>query len=96
MLHGTSGSKRGSKITRDDFIQHLTVLQYSLCGRAIERTTFHVHGDVFDIYPFNSESKAICAVLFDDKVETLQCLKPRTGKLLGDIEQDLALRQLYK
>ncbi|PSW28280.1 excinuclease ABC subunit B [Photobacterium phosphoreum] len=76
----------GAKIPREDFIQRLTALQYTRCDKTIERATFRVHGDVFDIYPADSESKAIRAVLFDDEVETLQWLDPLTGNVLGDIE----------
>ncbi|PSV28033.1 MULTISPECIES: excinuclease ABC subunit UvrB [unclassified Photobacterium] len=76
----------GMTIEREDFIQRLVALQYSRCERTIERATFRVHGEIFDIYPADSESKAIRVVMFDDTIEQLQWLDPITGKVLGDIE----------
>ncbi|PSU95224.1 excinuclease ABC subunit B [Photobacterium leiognathi subsp. mandapamensis] len=76
----------GMTLDREDFIQRLAALQYSRCERTIERATFRVHGEIFDIYPADSESKAVRVVMFDDTIEKLQWIEPLTGKALGDIE----------
>ncbi|WP_318451779.1 excinuclease ABC subunit UvrB [Photobacterium leiognathi] len=76
----------GMTLDREDFIQRLAALQYSRCERTIERATFRVHGEIFDIYPADSESKAVRVVMFDDTIEKLQWIDPLTGKVLGDIE----------
>ncbi|PSW43257.1 excinuclease ABC subunit UvrB [Photobacterium leiognathi] len=76
----------GMMLDREDFIQRLAALQYSRCERTIERATFRVHGEIFDIYPADSESKAVRVVMFDDTIEKLQWIDPLTGKVLGDIE----------
>ncbi|MGD6737862.1 excinuclease ABC subunit UvrB [Photobacterium leiognathi subsp. mandapamensis] len=76
----------GMTLDREDFIQRLAALQYSRCERTIERATFRVHGEIFDIYPADSESKAVRVVMFDDTIEKLQWIDPLTGKALGDIE----------
>ncbi|KJF93988.1 excinuclease ABC subunit UvrB [Photobacterium leiognathi] len=76
----------GMTLDREDFIQRLAALQYSRCERTIERATFRVHGEIFDIFPADSESKAVRVVMFDDTIEKLQWIDPITGKVLGDIE----------
>ncbi|WP_305811892.1 excinuclease ABC subunit UvrB [Photobacterium leiognathi] len=76
----------GMMLDREDFIQRLAALQYSRCERTIERATFRVHGEIFDIFPADSESKAVRVVMFDDTIEKLQWIDPLTGKVLGDIE----------
>ncbi|WP_060988782.1 excinuclease ABC subunit UvrB [Photobacterium leiognathi] len=76
----------GMTLDREDFIQRLVELQYSRCERTIERATFRVHGEIFDIFPADSESKAVRVVMFDDTIEKLQSIDPLTGKVLGDIE----------
>lgn len=76
-------------INREDFIQRLVELQYSRCERTIERATFRVHGDIVDIYPADSEYKAVRVELFDDIIERLQWIDPITGKVLGDIDSYL-------
>ncbi|WP_305814826.1 excinuclease ABC subunit UvrB [Photobacterium leiognathi] len=76
----------GMTLDREDFIQRLAALQYSRCERTIERATFRVHGEIFDIFPADSESKAVRVVMFDDTIEKLQWIEPLTGKVLGDIE----------
>ncbi|WP_318492006.1 excinuclease ABC subunit UvrB [Photobacterium leiognathi] len=75
----------GMTLDREDFIQRLAALQYSRCERTIERATFRVHGEIFDIYPADSESKAVRVVMFDDTIEKLQWIDPLTGRALGDI-----------
>ncbi|QQX79776.1 excinuclease ABC subunit UvrB [Shewanella sp. KX20019] len=77
----------GKDLERNSFLHRLTQLQYSRCERTIERATFRAHGDVIDIYPADSEHKAIRVELFDDKIERLQWIDPITGKTLGDIDQ---------
>ncbi|WP_318438550.1 excinuclease ABC subunit UvrB [Photobacterium leiognathi] len=76
----------GMTLDREDFIQRLAALQYSRCERTIERATFRVHGEIFDIFPADSESKAVRVVMFDDTIEKLQWIDPLTGKVLGDVE----------
>ncbi|WP_318479287.1 excinuclease ABC subunit UvrB [Photobacterium leiognathi] len=76
----------GMTLDREDFIQRLAALQYSRCERTIERATFRVHGEIFDIFPADSESKAVRVVMFDDTIEKLQWIEPLTGKVLGDVE----------
>ncbi len=76
----------GMTLNREDFIQRLAALQYSRCERTIERATFRVHGEIFDIFPADSESKAVRVVMFDETIEKLQWIDPLTGKVLGNIE----------
>ncbi|PSV06164.1 excinuclease ABC subunit UvrB [Photobacterium leiognathi] len=76
----------GMTLDREDFIQRLVALQYSRCERTIERATFRVHGEIVDIFPADSESKAVRVVMFDDTIEKLQWIDPLTGKVLGDIK----------
>ncbi|MGF1735923.1 excinuclease ABC subunit UvrB [Photobacterium satsumensis] len=76
----------GTHIELDDFIRRLERLQYSRCERTIERATFRVHGDRIDIFPADSEHKAIRIGLVNSTVESLQWIDPLTGKQLGEID----------
>ncbi|AJR05206.1 excinuclease ABC subunit UvrB [Photobacterium gaetbulicola] len=76
----------GAHIEREDFIRRLERLQYTRCERTIERATFRVHGNWVDIFPADSEHRAIRVGLLSDTVESLQWIDPLTGKQLGKIE----------
>lgn len=80
---------RGSKLEQRELIRRLVLLQYERTEKALKRGTFRVRGDVFDIYPADSEHKAVRVELMDGVVESVHWLDPVTGKNLGVVEHYL-------
>lgn len=79
----------GTSLNQQELIRRLTLLQYDRSERTLKRATFRVQGDVVDIFPADSEHRAIHVELFDDIVESVQWMDPVTGKKLGAIEHYL-------
>lgn len=80
---------RGSKLEQREFIRRLVLLQYERTEKALKRGTFRVRGDVFDIFPADSEHKGVRVELMDGVVDTVHWLDPVTGKNLGVVEHYL-------
>lgn len=79
----------GIKLTQQELIHRLTLLQYDRSERTLKRATFRVQGDVIGIFPADSEHRAIHVELLDDTVESVQWMDPVTGKKLGMIDHYL-------
>ena len=80
---------RGSKLEQREFIRRLVLLQYERTEKALKRGTFRVRGDVFDIFPADSEHKGVRVELMDGVVDSVHWLDPVTGKNLGVVEHYL-------
>ncbi|MBN0764518.1 excinuclease ABC subunit B, partial [Pseudomonas aeruginosa] len=63
--------------------------QYDRTERTLKRATFRVQGDVIDIFPADSEHRAVRVELLDDTVASVQWMDPVTGKTLGEIDHYL-------
>ncbi|MCO4019428.1 excinuclease ABC subunit UvrB [Pseudomonas aeruginosa] len=79
----------GVKINQRELIRRLALLQYDRTERTLKRATFRVQGDVIDIFPADSEHRAVRVELLDDSVASVQWLDPVTGKTLGAIDHYL-------
>nr|WP_231499267.1 excinuclease ABC subunit UvrB [Comamonas aquatica] len=79
----------GTNLNQRDLIRRLVLLQYDRTERTLKRATFRVRGDVIDIFPADSEHRAVRVELLDDSVESVQWLDPVTGKTLGKIDHYL-------
>ncbi len=77
--------QRGGQIQQRDILQHLAELQYTRNDYAFERATYHVRGEVIDIFPAESEKEAVRIELFDDEVEKIRYFDPLTGEILRDV-----------
>ncbi len=71
----------GMVIDQRAILQRLAELQYSRNDQAFQRGTFRVRGEVIDIFPAESDSRALRVELFDDEVERLSLFDPLTGQL---------------
>ena len=76
----------GVKINQRELIRRLALLQYDRTERTLKRATFRAQGDVIDIFPADSEHRAVRVELLDDSVASVQWLDPVTGKTLGGID----------
>ncbi|HBP5008024.1 MULTISPECIES: excinuclease ABC subunit UvrB [Pseudomonadaceae] len=80
---------RGVEIEQGELIRKLALLQYDRVDRVLRRGSFRVRGDIIDIFPADSEHRAIRVVLLDDYIELVQWLDPITGKLLEEVDSYL-------
>ncbi|CAO3305663.1 MULTISPECIES: excinuclease ABC subunit UvrB [Pseudomonas putida group] len=80
---------RGVEIEQGELVRKLALLQYDRVDRVLRRGSFRVRGDIIDIFPADSEHRAIRVVLLDDYIELVQWLDPVTGKLLEEVDSYL-------
>jgi excinuclease ABC subunit B len=72
----------GDRIDQRSLLKQLTAMQYSRNDVVLERATFRVRGDVFEIYPAESEFAAVRLDFFDDELEKISWFDPLTGEIL--------------
>ena len=72
----------GGKLDQRVLLRRLAELQYTRNEMDLHRSTYRVRGDVIDIYPAESDAKAIRIELFDDEIESLAYFDPLTGEIL--------------
>ncbi len=81
MLH----LQTGAIINQRQILAQLAELQYTRNDQAFERGTFRVRGEIIDIFPAESDDKAIRIELFDDEIERLSLFDPLTGSSFGSV-----------
>lgn len=81
MLH----LQTGAIINQRQILAQLAELQYTRNDQAFERGTFRVRGEIIDIFPAESDDKAIRIELFDDEIERLSLFDPLTGSSFGPV-----------
>ncbi|MBX2925158.1 MAG: excinuclease ABC subunit UvrB [Chitinophagaceae bacterium] len=77
----------GMPIQMDELEQHLARLQYDRTERSLKRGTYRIDGDIIDIFPADSEYKAIQLLLSKGKIGSLRFIDSASGKTLEDILQ---------
>ena len=65
-----------------EILSTLSNMQYNRNDVTLIRGHFRVKGEVIDIFPADSEEKAIRVEMFDDEVENLSWFDPLTGEKL--------------
>lgn len=81
MLH----LQKGAIIDQRQILSKLAELQYTRNDQAFQRGTFRVRGEVIDIFPAESDDRAVRVELFDDEIERLSLFDPLTGKNFGAV-----------
>ena len=81
MLH----LQTGAIINQREILSKLAQLQYTRNDQAFERGTFRVRGEVIDIFPAESDDRAVRVELFDDEIERLSLFDPLTGSSFGAV-----------
>ncbi|MGF1906899.1 excinuclease ABC subunit UvrB [Aliivibrio salmonicida] len=76
----------GKEINFNELTERLSSLQYSLCKQISKRATFCINGNIFDIFPADSEYKAIRITVHDDTIDSLEWIDPMSGKVFENIE----------
>ncbi len=77
-----------SKMTmeRDELIQRLIAISYDRNDINFVRDKFRVRGDVVEIFPPSSDSKAIRVEFFGDEIERISEINTITGELIHDLK----------
>jgi excinuclease ABC subunit B len=83
LLHLTVG-----EITKQrEILSTLSKMQYTRNDVTLIRGHFRVKGEIIDIFPADSEEKAIRIEMFDDEVENLSWFDPLTGEKLKSLQR---------
>jgi len=77
----------GEKLDQRAVFRHLAQLQYTRNDIELHSGNYRVYGDIIEIYPAESDDKAIKIHLFDDEIERITYFDPLTKKRLSDIPQ---------
>ncbi|APR98383.1 excinuclease ABC subunit UvrB [Wolbachia endosymbiont of Folsomia candida] len=77
----------GNKIRVNDFLGNLTDLQYKRSDTRFERGYFRVRGDIIDIFPSHSETKAWRLSLFGDEIEEIFEVDAITGNVIKSVNK---------
>ncbi len=72
---------RGDVIDQRQILRRLAEMQYARNDFELRRSTYRVRGDIIDVFPGDSDSRAIRIELFDDCVESLAQFDPLTGEV---------------
>jgi excinuclease ABC subunit B len=71
---------------REEVIRKLVDMQYDRNDINFVRGTFRVRGDVIDIFPASSTSKAIRIEFFGDEVDRILEIESLTGTIIGEMQ----------
>jgi len=83
LLHLTVG-----EVTKQrEILSTLSKMQYTRNDVTLIRGHFRVKGEVIDIFPADSEERAIRVEMFDDEVENLSWIDPLTGEKLKSLHR---------
>ncbi|MDC0239358.1 excinuclease ABC subunit UvrB [Candidatus Thioglobus sp.] len=83
LLHLTVG-----EVTKQrEILSTLSKMQYTRNDVTLMRGHFRVKGEVIDIFPADSEERAIRVEMFDDEVENLSWFDPLTGEKLKSLHR---------
>lgn len=77
----------GQVIDTQKLIERLERLQYNRCNRTIKRATFLVRANAVDIFPADSEHKALTVEITNKRVNKLYWIDAISGDKLEDIVQ---------
>lgn len=81
MLH----LQHGAIVDQRQILAKLAELQYTRNDQVFQRGTFRVRGEIIDIFPAESDDRAVRIELFDDEIERLSLFDPLTGANFGAI-----------
>jgi excinuclease ABC subunit B len=71
---------------RDEILRKLIDLQYTRNNMDFKRGTFRVQGDVVEIFPINSDDKAIRVEFFGDEIDRITEIDVLTGEIKCSLE----------
>lgn len=75
----------GMEKERDEVVSRLVDIQYERNDIEFVRGTFRVRGDVLEVFPSNSTSKAVRVEFFGDEIERITEIDVLTGEILSEM-----------
>jgi excinuclease ABC subunit B len=78
--------KVGDRLERRSFLKSLTEMQYVRNDISLQRATFRVKGDVYELQPAYDEN-ALRFETFGDTIEAIRIVNPVTGKIMGSLDE---------
>ncbi|WP_421803965.1 excinuclease ABC subunit UvrB [Flagellimonas sp.] len=79
----------GMKIQKDDLVKRLAQLQYDRTEHSLKRGTYRIDGDEVNIFPADSEYKAVQFTLKNGEIGKLGLIDSASGNPLEQIEKYL-------
>ena len=70
-----------------EILSRLTQMQYTRNDVTLLRGSFRVKGEVIDIFPADSEERALRVEMFDEEIERLYWFDPLTGERLKSLQR---------
>ena len=77
----------GEIANQREILSRLSQLQYTRNDVTLMRGHFRVKGEVIDIFPADSEERAVRIEMFDDEVEAIYWFDPLTGEKLKSLQR---------
>ena len=78
----TISLRQGMTKSRDEILRRLVEMQYTRNEVDFKRGTFRAKGDIIEIYPSDSNEKAIRVEMWGDEIEKISEINPLTGKAI--------------
>lgn len=78
--------QRGEQIDQRVVLRRLAQLQYARNDHDFARGNYRARGDVIDIFPAESEDRAVRVELFDDEIDKIAWFDPLTGEVLEPVD----------
>jgi excinuclease ABC subunit B len=86
-LKMTLALKVGETLSQREILRRLAEMQYARNDFELRRGTYRVRGEVIDIFPGDSEIKAVRIELFDDEIERISYFDPLTGEMHEKVDE---------
>ena len=78
----TISLRQGMKKSRDEILRKLVEIQYTRNEVDFKRGTFRAKGYIIEIYPSDSNEKAVRVEMWGDEIEKISEINPLTGKAI--------------
>lgn len=82
----TLSLRKNMQKEREEVIRKLVDMQYDRNDINFVRGTFRVRGDVVDIFPASSSSKAVRIEFFGDEIDRILEIESLTGTIIGEMQ----------
>ena len=77
----------GEELRRDELLRRMVDIQYKRNDVDFHRGTFRVRGDVVEIFPVDSEGRAIRVEYWGDQIESIAEIDPLRGRVLKPLQR---------
>lgn len=79
--------KKGEEMERARLLRNLVDIQYKRNDVDFHRSTFRVRGDTVEIFPADSDAKAVRIEFWGDEIERIAEVDPLRGEVLGELDE---------